>query len=291
MKYEVIGWTSFNNRRYDDFEEKDYNDDCVARLAIIEDIRKNGYSFGGDAHQYIKGCAPVLNNGKIYRCSMRVWGAIMAEAWNAPNEDGYGYMIWYMDDYRVEDRPENARKLKYPKSKVDRKRIIRNAEYVTTIPDNYEPYGTYSKDPEGDRKRYAKFIRTTNIKIIPSSDDDTKHPLVIEMTLNDEPFKQIYDGIKTVEIRLNDEKRQRLQVGDIIQFIRKDHIEDHVRTNVVALHKFASFKELFSSNLTTKTGFAGYTTEEAIDKMHEYYDETNENKYGVLAIEIKVLTK
>lgn len=120
---------------------------------------------------------------------------------------------------------------------------------------------------------------------------DIKHPLVIEMTLNDEPFKQIDDGIKTVEIRLNDEKRQRLQVGDIIQFIRKDNIEDHLRAKVVALHKFTSFKQLFSSDLTHKTGFAGYTIEKAIDKMHEYYDETNENKYGVLAIEIEVLTK
>lgn len=120
---------------------------------------------------------------------------------------------------------------------------------------------------------------------------DTKHPLVIEMTLNNEPFKQIDDGIKTVEIRLNDEKRQRLQVGDIIQFIRKDHIEDHLRAKVVALHKFTSFKQLFSSDLTPQTGFYGYTIEEAIEKMREYYDETNENKYGVLAIEIEVLTK
>ena len=277
-KYEVIGWTSFNNWRYEEFYGKDYNDYYSARLAIIEDIRKNGYAFGGDAYQEVKGCTPVLNNGKIYHCSMREWGAVMAEAWNAPNEDGYGYMIWYMDDYRKEDRPKKVRKLKYPKSKVDRKKIIQKAEFDTTIPENYEPYGTYSKDPEGDRRRYAEFIRTANVKLLPSSDSDTKHPLVIEMTLNDEPFKQIYDGIKTVEVRLNDEKRQRLQVGDIVQFLRKNHPEHHMRTKVVALHKFASFKELFSSDLMSKTGFEGYTVEKAIAKMREYYNEEDENK-------------
>lgn len=238
IKYEVIGWTSFRNKHYYSFEGKDYKDACAARLAIIEDIRKNGYSFGGDAHQYIKGCAPVLNNGEMYRCSMREWGALMAEAWNAPNDDGYGYMIWYMDEYREEDRPEEVRELKYPKSKVNRKKIVYSDEgFDATIPEGYEPYGTYSKDPDGDRRRYEEFIRTTNIKILPSPEDSMMHPLVIEMTLNDEPFKQIYDGEKTVEVRLNDEKRQRLQVGDIIQFLRKDHIEDHIRTEVVALHK------------------------------------------------------
>lgn len=116
-----------------------------------------------------------------------------------------------------------------------------------------------------------------------------KHPSVIEMTLYDEPFKQIYNGVKTVEIRLNDEKRQRLQAGDIIRFTRKDHIEDCIRTKVIALHKFASFKELFSSDLISKTGFDGYTTEQSIGKMHEIYDEKKENEYGVLAIEIEVL--
>ena len=292
IKYEVVGWTSFLNKNYYDFEGKDYKDVYAARLAIIENIRKNGYAFGGDAHQYAKGCCPILNNGEAFRCSMREWGALMAEAWNAPNDDGYGYMIWYMDDYRVEDRHEKVRDLKYPVSKVDRKKIVRSGgEFDTTIPDSYEPYGTYSKDPEGDRRRYAEFVRTMNVKILPSSDDCTTHPLVIEMTLNDEPFKQIYDGVKTIEVRLNDEKRQRLQVGDIIQFLRKNHPEDHIRTEVVALKKFSSFLELFSSDLLSKTGFYGYTVEEATSKMYDYYDQADEKMYGVLAIEIKVLTK
>ncbi|MBO4251380.1 MAG: hypothetical protein J5911_01815 [Clostridia bacterium] len=292
MKYKVIGWTSFRNWRYESFCPRDYDEDCAARLAVIEDIRKNGYSFGGDGHQYVKGCAPVLNNGTAYRCSMREWGALMAEAWNAPNDDGYGYMIWYMDDYRVGDRPRKVRKLKYPASKVDRKKIVgADVRFDTALPENYEPYGTYSKDPEGDKRRYEDFVKNNNIMILASPDTATEHPLIIDMTLTDEPFKKIYDGEKTVEVRLNDAKRQRLQVGDIVQFIRKDHFRDHIRTEVVALYKFDSFAELFRSDLFVKTGFSGCTAEDAADKMYEYYDAADERKYGVLAIEIKILTK
>lgn len=38
-----------------------------------------------------------------------------------------------------------------------------------------------------------------------------------EMKLNNEPFKAIKNGTKTLELRLNDEKRKQLIVGDYIE--------------------------------------------------------------------------
>ena len=116
MELQVIGWKSCRDKNYNSI---DYTNDEIyrsAKKAVVEDIRKNGYSFGGDSHLYRRGCAPVFNNGKILRCSMREWGTIMADAWNIPEEDKYRYMIWYMDCFREASRPEKARRLKYPKS-------------------------------------------------------------------------------------------------------------------------------------------------------------------------------
>ena len=39
-----------------------------------------------------------------------------------------------------------------------------------------------------------------------------------EMRLHDTPFKMIQAGTKTIELRLYDEKRQQIQVGDEIEF-------------------------------------------------------------------------
>ncbi len=39
-----------------------------------------------------------------------------------------------------------------------------------------------------------------------------------EMKLNNEPFKAIKNGTKTLELRLNDEKRKQLIVGDYFDF-------------------------------------------------------------------------
>jgi len=39
-----------------------------------------------------------------------------------------------------------------------------------------------------------------------------------QMKLQPSPFEKIKNGSKTIEVRLNDEKRQLLKVGDEIQF-------------------------------------------------------------------------
>lgn len=42
--------------------------------------------------------------------------------------------------------------------------------------------------------------------------------MIHEMKLNNEPFTLIKAGTKVIELRLNDEKRRKLAVGDKIEF-------------------------------------------------------------------------
>ena len=114
---------------------------------------------------------------------------------------------------------------------------------------------------------------------------------VVNMTLTDEPFRQISSGAKTVEVRLYDEKRRGIKVGDTIVFTLKNHEGEQIATEVTWLYTFPSFTELFSSELLDKAGFRGYSAKEAAEKMYDFYDQADEEKYGVLAIEIKVLAK
>lgn len=125
MPYEVIGWTAYDNGKYPSFEYVSDEDSQEAWDAVAKNIRDNGYSFGGDAHQNRVGCTPILNNGHAFRCSMREWGALMADAWQVTKEGGYAYMLWYMDDFNEESRPEGLQQPVYPKPGVDQKRIVR----------------------------------------------------------------------------------------------------------------------------------------------------------------------
>lgn len=103
------------------------------------------------------------------------------------------------------------------------------------------------------------------------------------MKLKQSPFEKINNGSKTIELRLNDEKRQKVQMGDFIEF--SYFPDDKIQTRVTALHHFSSFAELYNSLPKEKLG---YTVSEipAPDHMDEYYTRDKQDKYGVLGIEL-----
>ncbi len=109
------------------------------------------------------------------------------------------------------------------------------------------------------------------------------------MKLNPEPFALIRSGIKTIELRLYDEKRQQISVGDRIRFL---HREDGTAlwVEVVALHRFDSFAELYEHLPLLKCGYTEETVGEArSEDMAQFYQKEEEMRYGVLGIEVKLI--
>lgn len=65
------------------------------------------------------------------------------------------------------------------------------------------------------------------------------------MKLNNEPYNSIKNGTKTVELRLYDEKRRQLQVGDEIEFTNITTNEKQ-SVDIINLYKYNNFKELYT---------------------------------------------
>ena len=105
------------------------------------------------------------------------------------------------------------------------------------------------------------------------------------MKLRPIPFDAIQSGKKTVELRLYDEKRQKIKVGDIIFFVQTE-TEETIRAEVTGLRKYADFKALYAAENPTAMGYSEGETADPRD-MSQYYDEVEIKKYGTLAIEIK----
>ena len=124
MKYEVVGWTAYDDQKYPSYEYVSDEESQKAWDAVAKEIREKGYSIGGDAHQFREDCTPVLNDGSAFRCSMREWGALMADAYGVGDEK-YSYMLWYMDDYNESSRPEGKQTPIYPTPGVDKTRIVK----------------------------------------------------------------------------------------------------------------------------------------------------------------------
>lgn len=110
------------------------------------------------------------------------------------------------------------------------------------------------------------------------------------MKLFADPYGRIKSGEKNIEFRLNDEKRQKVKIGDSITFKNID-TGDELVTECIALHRADTFQDLFK-NLYIEQKMShkdGLTPQEMSKKMRTYYSEESEQKYGVLGIEIKVL--
>ena len=106
------------------------------------------------------------------------------------------------------------------------------------------------------------------------------------MNLVPTAFSKIADGSKTIELRLNDEKRQRINVEDTVVF-NCSLTKDIIAAQVVKLHKFSDFKELYNA---LPLEMCGYTVAE-LDTAHytdmeQYYTKEQIKKYGALGIEL-----
>ena len=107
-----------------------------------------------------------------------------------------------------------------------------------------------------------------------------------QLKLATEPFNAIISGNKTIESRLYDAKRQKIQIGDRIIFTNRDNSEQTVTTEVVGLLRYATFRDLFSHNNPRK--FGGDNVEWLENQISEFYSIEDQNIYGVIGIEFKV---
>ena len=106
------------------------------------------------------------------------------------------------------------------------------------------------------------------------------------MNLVPSAFKKIANGDKTIELRLNDEKRKRINVGDTVGFNCNEN-NDIITAKVKQLHKFADFKSLYNALPLDKFGYAESELHTAHHTdMEQYYSTEKIKKYGALGIEL-----
>ena len=105
-----------------------------------------------------------------------------------------------------------------------------------------------------------------------------------------EPFEKIYSGKKTIELRMYDQKRQEIKVGDTICFILTDNPVIKMDVKVTALHRFPTFKELYEVLPLSKCGYdSDDMPEGTYHDMEKYpgYSLENQKMLGVLGIEFE----
>ena len=97
----------------------------------------------------------------------------------------------------------------------------------------------------------------------------------------------VKSGQKTVEMRLRDEKRSLIKVGDQIRFIQADTGES-LLCLVTDLYPYDSFETLYLHHDKISLGYREEETADPND-MLVYYPKEKIAQYGVLGIGIEVV--
>lgn len=110
------------------------------------------------------------------------------------------------------------------------------------------------------------------------------------MRLNDAFFEKMRRGEKTMDIRVYDEKRRRLRLGDTIVFSRASGGSDRIRAEVIGLSTFGSFRELLAAFDHRKFGHdPALSLDERVKMQREHYTEEEEKENGVVGIHVRLL--
>lgn len=168
--------------------------------------------------------------------------------------------------YTAETKDVRSFHVSHAKENVRSQRVIEKLGFV------FEYEGSYSKFDNS--ATFANKNYTLNINL---------H----QMNLDRVPYEKIITGQKTVEMRLNDEKRQNFAVGD---FVTLCCVENKIVAKIADIRKYTDFAALYAAEDLTK---CGYTAQEAQNASSEdmlaYYPAEKQANYGALAIEIEVL--
>ena len=105
------------------------------------------------------------------------------------------------------------------------------------------------------------------------------------MKVKEKYYKLLKSGLKTIELRLCDEKRQKIRIGDRVVFSNLKDDNDTFTACVINLYRADSFAALCHQVSPKQAGFN--SPEELVQIMQEFYPLNDQEKYGVLGIEVK----
>ena len=108
------------------------------------------------------------------------------------------------------------------------------------------------------------------------------------MKLQSEPFEKIKLGMKKIELRLYDEKRRAIEIGDTITFLKEPDQTENLVVKVISLLRYATFADI-AEDFDTKTYFGHTSKDELLAGVGHFYTEDDQKHFGVLGIRIRKL--
>ncbi len=113
--------------------------------------------------------------------------------------------------------------------------------------------------------------------------------MIHKMKLQPKYYDFILHGTKRIEIRLNDEKRQQIKIGDNIIFFKEPQLIENFKVEVTNLFKYKNIEDMTKDFDISLLADKSITKEELISNLEQFYSKEKQKEYGILCIEIKLI--
>jgi len=132
----------------------------------------------------------------------------------------------------------------------------------------------------------AQTVTSGFVNVLVLRDEEVRVPVLHEMRLRREPFEAIKDGVKSVEMRLYDEKRRAIQPFDQIRFTCEESSESLTR-EVCGIHVYPDFDALTAEFDPSELGFPSLTRDRICNYLAQFYTPDQIRTHGALAIRLR----
>lgn len=107
--------------------------------------------------------------------------------------------------------------------------------------------------------------------------------------LDSDVFDIVKNGNKNVEVRINDEKRRKLKIGDELIFLKRPLEDEKINAKVISLDYYDNFNKLVENYEMKRLYLETYTKEKFLKELERFYTKEEQNKFGVVAIGFEII--
>jgi ASC-1-like (ASCH) protein len=109
----------------------------------------------------------------------------------------------------------------------------------------------------------------------------------MKVHLDSDIFDIVRNGSKDVEVRLNDEKKQQLKVGDTLIFLKRPLNDEEIKARVIGLDYYDDFSSLVENYEMKRLYLDNCSKEDYLKLMNKFYPLEEQKEYGAVAIRFK----
>ena len=109
------------------------------------------------------------------------------------------------------------------------------------------------------------------------------------LKLDEKYYNYILNGTKRIELRLNDEKRKLMKIGDVLEFYKQPLLQESFKTKIVDLIYFDSFSDAISNLPFELIADKDDSKEALLTDLNRIYSKEKQDNYGVICIKLELL--